>query len=51
MNHIADAEHVKAAERLRDLYYTYNKSEDLINIGAYKRELQKKLIRQSNTNR
>ncbi|MBE1553463.1 flagellar protein export ATPase FliI [Sporosarcina limicola] len=36
MNHIADPQHVKAADRLRDLYYTYNKSEDLINIGAYK---------------
>ncbi|MFC4409217.1 flagellar protein export ATPase FliI [Chungangia koreensis] len=37
MNHIADPEHVAAAERLRELYYTYSKSEDLINIGAYKR--------------
>ena len=37
MNHISDKDHVKAAERLRDLYFTYNKSEDLINIGAYKR--------------
>ena len=37
MNHIADAEHVKAAEKLRELYYTYDKSEDLINIGAYKK--------------
>ena len=37
MNHIASEEHVKAAERLRELYYTYDKSEDLINIGAYKR--------------
>ncbi|MCT6923546.1 flagellar protein export ATPase FliI [Metasolibacillus sp.] len=37
MNHIAAPEHVKAAERLRELYYTYDKSEDLINIGAYKR--------------
>ncbi|MEC1179354.1 flagellar protein export ATPase FliI [Metasolibacillus meyeri] len=37
MNHIAEPEHVKAAERLRELYYTYAKSEDLINIGAYKR--------------
>lgn len=36
MNHIADPAHLKAAEKLRDLYYTYNKSEDLINIGAYK---------------
>lgn len=37
MNHIASPEHVKAAEKLRELYYTYDKSEDLINIGAYKR--------------
>lgn len=37
MNHISDDSHKKAAERLRDLYFTYNKSEDLINIGAYKR--------------
>jgi len=37
MNHVAAPEHKKAAERLRELYYTYDKSEDLINIGAYKR--------------
>lgn len=37
MNHITTPEHGKAAEKLRELYYTYNKSEDLINIGAYKR--------------
>ena len=37
MNHIAAPEHVGAASRLRELYYTYSKSEDLINIGAYKR--------------
>ncbi|WP_203246584.1 flagellar protein export ATPase FliI [Sporosarcina beigongshangi] len=43
MNHIADPEHVKAAERLRDLYYTYSKSEDLINIGAYKRGTSKEI--------
>ena len=43
MNHIADPEHVKAAEKLRDLYYTYDKSEDLINIGAYKRGTSKEI--------
>ena len=43
MNHIADPEHVKAAEKLRELYYTYNKSEDLINIGAYKRGTSKEI--------
>ncbi|WP_088005925.1 flagellar protein export ATPase FliI [Indiicoccus explosivorum] len=37
MNHIADDRHKTAAERIRDLYYTYAKNEDLINIGAYKR--------------
>ncbi len=37
MNHITSEEHLKAAEKLRELYYTYDKSEDLINIGAYKR--------------
>ncbi|MBK3494390.1 flagellar protein export ATPase FliI [Viridibacillus sp. YIM B01967] len=43
MNHIVSKEHVKAAERLRELYYTYNKSEDLINIGAYKRGTSKEI--------
>ncbi|CAM3077962.1 flagellar protein export ATPase FliI [Filibacter tadaridae] len=43
MNHIADPDHVKAAERLRELYYTYDKSEDLINIGAYKRGTSKEI--------
>ena len=37
MNHIADPEHLKAAAKLRELYYAYDKSEDLINIGAYKK--------------
>ncbi len=37
MNHITEPEHVAAASRLRELYYTHSKSEDLINIGAYKR--------------
>lgn len=37
MNHIATNEHVEAATKLRELYYTYTKNEDLINIGAYKR--------------
>ncbi|QTD42327.1 flagellar protein export ATPase FliI [Sporosarcina sp. Te-1] len=43
MNHIASPEHVKAAEKLRELYYTYDKSEDLINIGAYKRGTSKEI--------
>ncbi|RLQ95745.1 flagellar protein export ATPase FliI [Falsibacillus albus] len=37
MNHLASEEHQKAAERIRDLLSTYLNSEDLINIGAYKR--------------
>lgn len=43
MNHISEPEHVKAAERLRDLYYTYSKSEDLIHIGAYKKGTSKEI--------
>lgn len=43
MNHITDPDHKKAAEKIRDLYYTYNKSEDLINIGAYKRGTSKEI--------
>jgi len=43
MNAIADPEHKKAAEKLRELYFTYNKSEDLINIGAYKRGTSKEI--------
>lgn len=37
MNNIVDPAHVTSAERLRDLLSTYMNSEDLINIGAYKR--------------
>jgi len=43
MNHVAEPEHKKAAERLRELYYTYDKSEDLINIGAYKTGTSKEI--------
>ena len=43
MNHISTDEHVKAAQRIRELYYTYSKSEDLINIGAYKRGTSKEI--------
>lgn len=43
MNHISSPEHVSAAQRLRELYYTYSKSEDLINIGAYKRGTSKEI--------
>jgi flagellum-specific ATP synthase len=37
MNHIVTPEHRQAAEKLRQLLSTYIDSEDLINIGAYKR--------------
>ena len=37
MNQLAGKEHRAAAEKVRDLLSTYLNSEDLINIGAYKR--------------
>ncbi|MEI5906173.1 flagellar protein export ATPase FliI [Bacillus spongiae] len=37
MNHLADGTHKIAASRIRDLISTYENSEDLINIGAYKK--------------
>ncbi len=37
MNNIVDESHKKAAEQLRATLSTYLESEDLINIGAYKR--------------
>lgn len=37
MNNIVPDEHIKAAEKLRELLSTYINSEDLINIGAYKK--------------
>lgn len=43
MNNIVSREHRKAAERLRDLLATYIDSEDLINIGAYKRGSSKEI--------
>lgn len=43
MNHLADDEHRRAAERVRDLLSTYMNSEDLINIGAYKRGTSKEI--------
>lgn len=43
MNNIVSKEHRKAAEKLRDLLATYFDSEDLINIGAYKRGSSKEI--------
>ena len=37
MNHIIDQDHRASATKLRDMLSTYLNSEDLINIGAYKR--------------
>jgi flagellum-specific ATP synthase len=37
MNHLVPKNHLHAAERIRDLLSTYTNSEDLINIGAYKK--------------
>lgn len=37
MNHIVSKEHVRSAERLRELLSKYMENEDLINIGAYKK--------------
>lgn len=37
MNNIVSSGHVKAAERLRERLSTFYNSEDLINIGAYKK--------------
>lgn len=37
MNGIITEDHKQAAERIRELLSTYTESEDLINIGAYKR--------------
>ncbi len=37
MNHIVPEAHRQKADKLRDLLATYSDSEDLINIGAYKR--------------
>lgn len=37
MNNIVDEQHKSSAERLRSTLSTYIESEDLINIGAYKR--------------
>ncbi|MFT8319495.1 MAG: flagellar protein export ATPase FliI [Bacillus sp. (in: firmicutes)] len=43
MNHIVPKEHIKSSERLRDLLSTYINSEDLINIGAYKKGSSKEI--------
>lgn len=41
MNEIVDHEHLKAAENLKRILAVYHSSEDLINIGAYKKGANK----------
>ncbi|MBM6618445.1 flagellar protein export ATPase FliI [Bacillus suaedaesalsae] len=43
MNHIVSEQHRSSAEKVRDLLATYINSEDLINIGAYKRGSSKEI--------
>ncbi len=43
MNNIVTKEHIRAAEKLRELLSTYINSEDLINIGAYKKGSSKEI--------
>ncbi|MEH6942176.1 flagellar protein export ATPase FliI [Bacillus sp. JJ722] len=43
MNHIVDEEHVKSAEKLREMLAKYIENEDLINIGAYKKGSSKEI--------
>lgn len=43
MNQIAGQEHLQSAQMFRDLLATYLDSEDLINIGAYKRGTSQKI--------
>ena len=43
MNHIVTDEHIKSAERFRELLAKYMDNEDLINIGAYKRGSSKEI--------
>jgi len=43
MNNIVSREHRSAADKLRELLSTYINSEDLINIGAYKRGTSKEI--------
>src|SRR4051812_38116388 len=43
MSHLVDEDVKKAAYEVRDLLATYKKSEDLINIGAYKRGSNKRI--------
>lgn len=43
MNHIVSDEHVRSAEKFRELLAKFIENEDLINIGAYKRGTSKEI--------
>ena len=43
MSQIADREHKQAAGKLKNVLATYKDSEDLINIGAYKKGSNKNI--------
>jgi flagellum-specific ATP synthase len=43
MPNIVDNEHLKMANKIKDIMATYDESEDLINIGAYKMGSNKKI--------
>jgi len=45
MNSLAEEDHLEAAEKFREILYSYEKSEDLINIGAYKKGSSKEIDR------
>lgn len=49
MSNIAGKDHIRAANRFREMLSTYQNSEDLINIGAYKKGLPEKLMRPYNS--
>lgn len=49
MSNIAEKDHIRAANRFREMLSTYQNSEDLINIGAYKKGLPEKLMRPYNS--
>ncbi|WP_064093711.1 flagellar protein export ATPase FliI [Rossellomorea aquimaris] len=43
MNHLASPQHLQASTRIRELLSTYMNSEDLIQIGAYKKGTSKEI--------
>lgn len=43
MNHVADKEHLEAADRMRNLLATYEENQELIQIGAYRKGSSKEV--------